>query len=189
MLSWERFRGGTRLEFLCGGRAARVFRRFRDVVAGCIHGVSVAPEDLPAAIERMQAENKDLRKTLRTTQEQLARYEAITIAERGIRIGERVVVVEAMPQSDANVLKTLATSIAGRPGYDVALFSAAAPFLVVVARSPGGALEAGAVLRRLVDRFGGKGGGRADLAQGGGLTGEKGEVLDEAKRLLAASEG
>ena len=64
------------------------------------------------------------------------------------------------------------------------LVSADAPFLAVVARSPGGGLEAGAVVRRLIERFGGKGGGRADLAQGGGLNGEKGEILDEARRLL-----
>ncbi len=189
VLSWERFRGGLRLEFVCGGRALRSFRRFRDVVAGCIRGVSVLPEELPAAIERMQAENKDLRKTIRTGQEQLAKYEALTLAGHALQVGERFLVVESVPQSDANVLKSMATSIAGRPGYDAALFSADAPFLAVVARSPGGALEAGVVLRRLVERFGGKGGGRADLAQGGGLNADKAEILDEATRLLAASEG
>jgi alanyl-tRNA synthetase len=189
VLSWERFRGGTRLEFVCGKRAMRAFRRFRDAVAGCIHGVSVAPEELPAAIERMQTENKDLRRTQRTLQEQLAKYEAVALADRGIQVGERIVVVDAVPNADATVLKALATAIAARPGYDVALFSADAPLLAIVARSPGGALEAGAVLRRLVERFGGKGGGRADLAQGGGLNGEKSEILEEAKRLLAASEG
>jgi alanyl-tRNA synthetase len=189
VLSWERFRGGVRVEFACGGRALRTCRRLRDAVAGCIRGVSVLPEELPGAIERMQAENKDLRKTVRGYQEELAKYEAMTLASRALQVGERLLVVESIPQSDANVLKALATSIAGRPGYDAALFSADAPFLVVVARSPGGALEAGVVLRRLVERFGGKGGGRADLAQGGGLNGDRTNILDEAKRLLAASEG
>ncbi len=187
VLSSERFRGGVRVEFVCGRRALATFRRLRDVVAGCVHGVSVLPEELPGAIERMQAENKDLRKQMRATQEQLAKYEAIAIADRAIQVGERFVVVESVEQSDGAVLKALATSIAARPGYDVALLSPAAPFLVVIARSPGGAIDAGAVLRRLVDRFGGKGGGRGDLAQGGGLTGDRAEIIEEAKRLLAAS--
>ena len=30
---WERFRGGTRLEFMCGGRALRAHRTLRDTVA------------------------------------------------------------------------------------------------------------------------------------------------------------
>ncbi len=189
ILSSERFRGGVRVEFVCGGRAMRAFRRFRDAVAGCIRGVSVLPEELPGAIERMQAENKDLRKAMRAQQEQLAKYEAIALAERAIQVGERYVLAESVEQSDAGILKALAGSIAARPGYDVALFSAQAPFLVVIARSPGGALGAGDVLRALVQRFGGKGGGRGDLAQGGGLNGDRKEILEEAKRLLAASEG
>jgi alanyl-tRNA synthetase len=183
--SFERFRGGIRVEFLCGGRAQRAFRRLRDVVAGCIRGVSVLPDELPAAIERIQAENKDLRKAIRTSQEQLATYEAITLADHAFQVGDRFLVVEWVNQMDAAILKALAVSIASRPGYDAALFSVEAPHLAVVARSPGGTLEAGAVLRRLVDRFGGKGGGRGDLAQGGGLTGSKAEITEEAKRLLA----
>jgi len=186
VLSWERFRGGIRVEFVCGARAVRAFRRLRDVVAGCIRGVSVLPEELPGAIDRIQAENKELRKTIRAMQEQLARYEAVALADRAVQVGGRFVVVESVDQSDANILKALALSVAGRPGYDAALFSARSPFLAVVARSPGGALEAGTVLGRLVERFGGKGGGRADLAQGGGLNGEKAEIIDEARRLLAA---
>ncbi len=184
ILSWERFRGGVRLEFVCGGRALATFRRLRDAVAGCIRTVSVAPEELPAAVERLQAENKDQRKTIRAEQEQLAKYEAVALADRAVPVGERFVLADSVPQSDAGVLKTLATSIASRPGYDAALLSSAAPFLVVIARAPGGALEAGAVLRRLVERFGGKGGGRAELAQGGGLNGEKTAILEEARRLL-----
>jgi alanyl-tRNA synthetase len=177
------------VEFLCGRRAAQAFRRLRDAVAGCIRSVSVMPEELPSAIERMQAENKDLRKAVRAGQEHLAKYEATALADRAIQMGERFLVVESVNQSEANILKAMAVSIAARPGYDVALFSAEAPFLAVVARSPGGALEAGAVLRRLVERFGGKGGGRADLAQGGGLSGSKKEIAEEVARLLVANGG
>jgi alanyl-tRNA synthetase len=149
--------------------------------------VSVAPEELPAAIERLQAENKELRKTIKVSQEQLARVEAVALADRAAHVGERFVVVESVDQSDASILKVLALSVAGRAGYDVVLISADAPFLAVVARSPGGAVDAGTVLRRLVERFGGKGGGRADLAQGGGLNGTKEEILDEARRLLSSA--
>jgi alanyl-tRNA synthetase len=188
VLSWERFRGGLRLEFACGARAMRAFRRSRDVVVGCIRSLSVLPEELPAAIERVQAENKDLRKALKGSQEQLARYEAITLADGAIQIGDRHVVVDALAGWDAGTLKAIAVAIAARPGYDGALFSAEAPFLAVVVRSPGGALDAATVLRKLVERFGGKGGGRGDMAQGGGLNGKKEEILEEARRLLAASE-
>ena len=47
-------------------------------------------------------------------------------------------------------------------------------------------VDAAAVLKALVARFGGKGGGKPDLAQGGGLTGSLGEIVDAARDLLAA---
>jgi alanyl-tRNA synthetase len=41
------------------------------------------------------------------------------------------------------------------------------------------------VLRALLDRFGGRGGGKPDLAQGGGLAGDAGTILDAARRLIS----
>ena len=58
--SWERFKGGQRLEFLCGGRALGGYRVLRDVddarACGCCRS---CPEELPGAIERLQADAKD----------------------------------------------------------------------------------------------------------------------------------
>ena len=45
------------------------------------------------------------------------------------------------------------------------------PSAVVVSRAPDAAVDCAAILKALTDRFGGKGGGRSDLAQGGGLQG------------------
>jgi alanyl-tRNA synthetase len=41
------------------------------------------------------------------------------------------------------------------------------------------------VLKSLTARFGGKGGGRSDLAQGGGLVASTAELTEEARRLLS----
>ena len=51
----ERFKGGTRLEFLCGGRALAGFHALGDSVAASVRLLSVLPAELPAAIERQQA--------------------------------------------------------------------------------------------------------------------------------------
>jgi alanyl-tRNA synthetase len=185
VLSSERFRGGLRIEFVCGQRALRSFRTFREAVAGSIRGLSVLPEELPGAIERAQAENKDLRKTLRRLQEQLAGFEAAAVQARGRPVGDRQQVVEALDGWDATGLKSLAVAIASSPGHDVALFSTTAPFLAVIAVSPEGRADAAAVLRALTARFGGKGGGKRDLAQGGGLAGEVTDILEAARQALA----
>jgi alanyl-tRNA synthetase len=55
---------------------------------------------------------------------------------------------------------------------------------IVVARAADAAVDAGAVLKQLVQRHGGKGGGRPELAQGGGLTGAAADVLQSARDFI-----
>ena len=58
---WERFRGGPRLDS-CAGARAGLFRTLRDTsTAPC--AISVLPEELRSAIERLQAEAKELRRS------------------------------------------------------------------------------------------------------------------------------
>jgi alanyl-tRNA synthetase len=182
--SWERFRGGLRLEFGCGGRALASYRTLRDAIAGSIRHLSVLPNELPGAIERAQADNKAVRKSLKQLQDRLAGFEAEALAARAPVLAGRRQVVDALEGWDATGLKTIALAIASRPGCDAALFSRDAPVLAVVACAPQGRADAGQVLRALLSRFGGKGGGRADFAQGGGLIGPVEEMLDVARAAL-----
>jgi alanyl-tRNA synthetase len=184
---WERFKGGMRVEFLCGGRALRRFRSWREALAGTIRHLSVAPEELASGVERLQAENKALGRTMRGLQEQLAVHEARLVVARGVRAGSRLVIVEAREGWDAHGLKAMAAAAAREPGAAVALFTTTAPALVVVASHADAGVDAGRVLKALVDRFGGKGGGKPDLAQAGGLHGRAEELLDAARDLLGAT--
>ena len=188
ILSGERLRGGTRVEFVCGGRALRQLRVYRDAVAGCIRSISVAPADLPAAVARLQAEAKDQRKATRDLQERLAVFEAGSLAAAADLLpdGTRQV-VRAVEAADPGVLKAMALAICAQPGFRVALFSSSTPRLVLVARSKDVKTDAAAVLRALFAEFGGKGGGRPDLAQGGGLEGPVATLLTRAQEALATN--
>ena len=185
VLSAEKLRGGTRLEFVCGGRALRSFRTLRDSVAGCIRYVSVAPEELPAAVERLQADSKDQRKAIKDLQEQLAGYEAAALAAAAVDAGGVRQVVQAIEGRDQAGLKAMAAAICASPGFRVALFSAASPHVVVLARSKDVGADCAAVLKALLASFGGRGGGKPDLAQGGGLAGDLAQILDAARAALA----
>ncbi|HSK10710.1 MAG TPA: DHHA1 domain-containing protein [Vicinamibacterales bacterium] len=186
VLSAERLRGGVRLEFVCGRRALRQMRTYRDAVAGCIRSVSVAPSDLPAAVERLQAEAKEQRKVARDLQERLAVHEAREVAEQAEPLSDGTrQVVRVVETADQNVLKAMALAVCARPGYRVALFSSTAPHLVVVARSKEVSADAAAVLKSLFATFGGRGGGRPDLAQGGGLNGPADALLAHARGALS----
>jgi alanyl-tRNA synthetase len=182
--AWERFRGGTRVAFVCGGRALRLFRTYRDSVAGSVRMLSVLPEELPLAIERAQNESKELRRTVRTLQESLASHEAARLAAAAPLVGAARVIVQALDGWDAQGLKAVATAATAVDSVAAAFCSARTPALVVIARSRNVSVDAQAVLKALVQQFGGRGGGKPDMAQGGGLDAPPERILDAARVLI-----
>ncbi|MFN7978214.1 MAG: DHHA1 domain-containing protein [Vicinamibacterales bacterium] len=183
---WEKFKGGTRVEFRCGGRALAQLREWRDAFAAANRVLSVGAVELAPAIERLQGENKSLSRTVRSLQEQLAVHVGADLVTRATRVGDRVVVVEALDGWEAAGLKAVAAAVAATPGGCAAVFSSASPMLVVIARAADVPVDAGAVLKALTAEFGGKGGGKPDMAQGGGLGGDPAAILAAARRALGA---
>jgi len=179
----EKFKGGLRLTFVCGGRALRSLRQLRDAVAGSVRVLSVLPPELPSAVEKLQAEGKSLRKTLSGLQAALAVHEADRLLAAHPGDGRRVV-SEIYEDWDAVGLKTIASSLIARDPVAVALVTGGTAATVVVACAPSLGLDAGAVVKQLTDRFGGRGGGRPDMAQAGGLSGHTAEIAAAARALL-----
>ena len=179
---WEKFRGGARVEFLCGGRALHRFRLWRGSLAATQKFLSVAPEEMAAAVERMQAESKAQQRTLRGFQEKLAIHEAHALLQKA---GDQAAIIEALEGWDAQGLKAIAVAAAAeKPNAVVALFTTTTPALVVIARGTSATIDAGAMLKSLVAQFGGKGGGTPDLAQGGGLAGSSADLKAAIDALL-----
>ena len=79
----------------------------------------------------------------------------------------------------------LVNALIAEPHRVAVLFSSALPAMVVVARSADVDLDARTILSQLTERFGGSGGGKSNLAQGGGLTGVSSELLDAARAILS----
>jgi alanyl-tRNA synthetase len=181
--SWERFKGGQRVEFLCGSRGLGRFRVLRDTSAATIRALSVSPEEIPAAVERLQADAKDQRHAIVGLQNELARYRADELAASAEIIGRARVVLRAV-DADANGLKSLATAIAAKPGQGATLVSTSSPALVVAARAADVEFSAHAVIGALTKRFGGRGGGKPELAQGGGLNADAEAILAAAREAI-----
>jgi alanyl-tRNA synthetase len=181
---WERFKGGTRLEFVCGARTLASFRELRDTVAASSRLLSVLPAELPAAIGRLQEEARDLRRVQRDLQGELAGLRAAALAGAAEAVGARRAVLAAVPNADAGALKGLGAAIVASPGLVAVLVSDATPALAVVARSADVDLDAAALFRALATTFGGKGGGRPDFAQGGGLNAAPAAILEAARTVL-----
>jgi alanyl-tRNA synthetase len=180
----ERFRGGSRVSFVCGGRALRAFRTYCNAVTESIRALSVLPAELPAAVDRVQSEGKELRRTVKKLQESLALYEATRLVSDASPLGGVRLIAQALDGWDASGLKAIASAATIGGGVIAAVFSTSAPRLVVIGRSSDVDVDANAVLKGLIHQFGGRGGGKPDLAQGGGLTGTVDEVATAVRSLI-----
>ena len=183
--SWEKFKGGSRVEFLCGGRALQRFRVWRGALSAMQKHLSVPPIEMAASIERMQEDAKAVQRTVRGFQEKLAAHEAQALAARAQRIGDTLLIAEALEGWDPQGLKAIAVAAtAAQPEAVVALFTSTTPAQVVIARGANASVDAGALLKQLAAKFGGKGGGKPDLAQGGGLGAPPTELIAYLTRTL-----
>ena len=182
--SWERFKGVTRLEFVCGGRALSAYRFQRDTLAKSVRVLSVLPANLADAIEKTQFEKNEQKRTIRALQRRLSNCEAAALIERAEKINGITSVIEIVQNGDHLWMKDVAVAVVKKNGFAVVLLSETVPNSVVIALSSDVAIDASRVLRDLISRFGGRGGGKPKLAQGGGLTGTMTEVLKTARELL-----
>lgn len=173
--SVEKFKGGSRVEFLCGGRALERFRMWRGALAAMQKHLSVPPIEMAASIERIQEDAKAAQRTVRAFQEKLASHEAAALVSRA---AGGSIVAEAIEGWDAQGIKAIAVAATAlRPDATIALFTTNTPPQVVVARGPQSNTDAGGMLKELAATFGGKGGGKPDLAQGGGFNATPAELI------------
>jgi alanyl-tRNA synthetase len=181
--SWERFKSGQRLEFLAGGRALDRFRSLRDVVSAGTRLLSVLPRELPEAIQRALDDAKGQKRAFAGAQAELSRYRADELAAAAEPIASGRLVCRAV-DADAAGLKLLASAIVARPGHVAVLVSTSSPAFVIVARSVDAAVDAREILAKLAAAFGGRGGGSAEVAQGGGFRAAADAILKTARALI-----
>jgi alanyl-tRNA synthetase len=169
------------VEFLCGNRVVQRFRLWRDALSAMQKHLSVPPVEMAPSLERMQEDSKALQRTIRGFQEKLAAHEANALLAKGH------VIVEAIEGWDAQGIKSIAVAAtSANAAAVVVLFTASAPAQVVIARGASAGVDAGALLKQLASKFGGKGGGKPDLAQGGGLNASAAELIAAARSIVGA---
>jgi alanyl-tRNA synthetase len=185
--SWERAKGMTRIEFAAGNRAVADYRLANASARRTAALFSAARDDAPALAARLVEENKQLARRLRSLEGLAARAEAEELARSAEPLGGTArLVARALEDRDAEALKLVAHAIISRPGH-VALLGAREgdEARLVFARSPEAPGDMNQLLRAACATLEGRGGGRPDLAQGGGRRADKlTEAIETAARTL-----
>jgi alanyl-tRNA synthetase len=177
------------VEFLCGGRAHRQARRDFKVLSEAALLFSAAPDTVPELIAK---QSQELREGLRGREkllERLAEYQAREMWQAAPVVEGRRVVRQVFPAEESAEVKMQAHALANLPDAIALLGVKGQPTKLFFAQTPGGTSEMSTVLKQTVTKFGGKGGGGRDFAQGGGLEESRlEEALAYAEALLAQAD-
>jgi len=187
---WERRRDQVRVEFLCGWRALRDYRRRDAILQDVAARFSVGIADLPDAIARLADSDAEARQQAQALQRRLLDLELVRLQGQGERIGAWRLIAGVLDGLDAPAMRYLAQHLVTEPGT-VVVFAASEPSpQVCFARSQDVALDVSRLLREAAGAFGGRGGGQPHMAQGGGVSADDlPRVVDAAaERVRAAAQ-
>jgi alanyl-tRNA synthetase len=169
VLGWERYKGGTRVEFVCGYRAFRALRKDHSTLKQLSRLFSAHPDEIPQLAEKLFQERAALARENARSAAQLLELEAGDLARNAPRAGEYALVRQSFESRPFESLKLLAQKIAALGRAVAILATRDGKAQIAVARSPDVPADVGALVKELCARRGGKGGGRPELAQAGGI--------------------
>ena len=161
----ERVRQGLRIEFICGERAIRRVRRDLEILSQIARSYSASLDETAKLVEGQSAELAELQSENRRLNESLASYGAAELHRAASPRADGLRIVVHRVPAGADSARALALAFASLPRA-VLVVASGTPPSILVATSTDSSLDAGKLLRPLLDRVGGRGGGSARLAQG-----------------------
>jgi alanyl-tRNA synthetase len=163
--SWLRAKGLMRIEFVAGVRALADYRKANRSAREVAALFSTGRDDAPQYAAQMVEEQKELNRRLRALEEVVAGVEA----EKLLAGASNGVVTHIFEHRDAESLKKLAFALSSHPGTIALLASRDHDTArLVFARSADALGDMNALMREACAMLDGRGGGRPDMAQGGG---------------------
>jgi alanyl-tRNA synthetase len=185
--TWERAKGLTRIEFAAGTRALADYRRANKTSRAVAALFSAGRDEAAKLALRMVEENKDLHRRVRSLEEIAARVEAQELLaatpanDAGVRI-----VAHVFENRDAESLKHVAQALIANANTIALLGSREQEAArLVFARSADRSADMNVMMRAACQLLDGRGGGKPDMAQGGGKNVERlADAIESALSLL-----
>lgn len=192
---WERAKGLVRIEWAAGMRALADYRRANQTGRAVAALFSSGRDDTPPLVEKIVTENKELHRRVRALEEIAAKVEADELLENASTLGSSSdtsikLVAQVFENRDAESLRRLALSLVSHSNTIALLGSRDNEAArLVFAKSTDAPGDMHALMRDACVTLEGRGGGKPDLAQGGGKRIEKlDEVIGKAEYRIQNTE-
>ncbi|HEV8533306.1 MAG TPA: alanine--tRNA ligase [Methylomirabilota bacterium] len=177
--------GVRRVEAVTGDAALRHVGREEQALRESAGLLKIPPLELPRRLQKLLDEQKQLEKQLQQLEARLAKGRAQELAASARVIAGVPVLAARLDGLDAEGLRSVVDTLRERMSSGVILLGSATDGKVTLVASVSKDLTkrfpAGKLVQEVAPIVGGKGGGRPDLAQGGGTDASK---LDQALALV-----
>jgi alanyl-tRNA synthetase len=181
----EKVRQGWRIEFVAGQRAVSTARRDFTTLTETAALFSAHLYDVPLQARKSLDEIKSLRKQREQSLDELAAAHAAALLAETPEANGRKLVVCTLADRELNFIKLLAQKLTRLAPNAVALVATASPQpSLVFAQSAGQPFDMGALMKEIMSKLGGRGGGSKDMAQGG-ISNADG--IEDALKAVAAT--
>ncbi|HYP28846.1 MAG TPA: DHHA1 domain-containing protein [Blastocatellia bacterium] len=181
--SFERVKKMARVEFVCGVRALREYRLANRTAVAVARLFSTERDAAPDLAKRALEENRSIKKRMRDLSQLAVIPEASGLLSNSAPAGGFKIVEALFEERDPDELRLLAAKLVElEPAVALIGSRDKTSARLVFARSATLPQNMGRLLSEACQLLGGRGGGRPELAQGGGPATEK---LEEAVRAAA----
>ncbi len=155
----ERYKGMTRVSFVAGRRARTELFARDHVLRGLASAFSCGPAEVPAAIDKLRRDASANDAELTALRGRLA-----TLVADSLLVGTGAIV--ATIPGEPELVRAVAAKLAAAGRDAILCCPDPVGAMVVVFRATGSTLDCGALWKQLAARLGGRGGGKADRAEG-----------------------
>lgn len=165
--------GMRRMEVVTGNYAERLIEQRLSTLEAAAALLRTKPDELPAAIEGLQSQNRQLQQELAQLRQKLAQQEGESLLEQAVQVDGFAVLAAKVNASDVDTLRQLSDLFRDKLGSSVVTLGAVIddkPMLVASVTQDliGRGMHAGNLVRDAAKLIGGGGGGRPNMAQAGG---------------------
>nr|CBH37222.1 alanyl-tRNA synthetase [uncultured archaeon] len=180
ILRTERIQDGiVRIEYSAGEAAVVAVQAQEELIKVAAATLKVPPEKLPHTVERFFEEWKQLKKENERLRGEIATLQIGLLKDHAKDVSGVRVIAEVLPDADTKDMMKIASQLT-EDGFLTLLISERGKRASVVSSVPKhlkAEISASELVKRVCEVLGGSGGGKAEIAQGGG---EKVEMVEEA---------
>jgi alanyl-tRNA synthetase len=164
--------GVRRIEAVAGERALAEVQRLSQLVSDSAAVLKTSADQLPQRLEQLVSRSRELEKEIERLKQKLASGTGNDLSTQVQDVNGVKVLAAQLEGADSKTLRTAMDKLKDKLGSAVILLAAVEgdkiSVVAGVTKDLTERFNAGELVRQVSEQLGGKGGGRADMAQGGG---------------------